>query len=47
MKDLVWIHVHNGRVEEVAKVVLHLAGLFDNLLQLFRLYMENKALLII
>lgn len=47
MKGLVRIHVHNGGVEEVAEVVLHFSGLFDNLLQLFGLCVEKEALLII
>lgn len=32
VESLVWIHVHDGRIKEVAKIVLHLAGLFNNCL---------------
>lgn len=46
VESLLWVHVHNGGVEELAEIVLHLAGLFDNLLQLFGLRTGNETRLL-
>ena len=44
VERLVWIHVHDCCIKEVAKIVLHLAGLFNHLLQLLWLCRENGTL---
>lgn len=43
VESLAGIRVQDGRVEEVAKVVLHFTGLFNNLLQLLRLWAGNRT----
>lgn len=37
VESLVWIHVQDGRIKVVAEILLHLAGLFNDLLQHLRL----------
>lgn len=43
VESLVRVCVHDGGVEEVAEVVLHLSGLFDHRLQVLRLHTDNQT----